>query len=209
MDEMRYDFEGHFGGLVYDLIASITGYGRSYYRRAALAIPVQPGMTLVDLGCGTASLSIALSHRMEGRGKIVGIDRSTRQLKRAREKVRSANVDIELIQSSVGSLPVDDESVDGICVSQVLHALPDNIRTACLYESHRILVPNGFFALLEWSKPRFGYTAAVWTATLIKLRNSENWRGTYPSLLNRFGFRLATDTYLDSLNRCQIFSKRS
>lgn len=97
--------------------------------------------------------------------------------------------------------------LDGICMSQVIHGLPDEVRSACLAESARILVPGGFFALLDWSKPGFGYTAAVWGWSLLGLRKSRNWLGTYAEVFARFGLELASDVYLDSLNRCQRFIK--
>ena len=78
-------FDGAISGAVYDWVARFTGYGSEFYRRAAMSIPVRPGMTLLDLGCGTASLSLALADRMNGRGRIVGIDTSARQLERAKE----------------------------------------------------------------------------------------------------------------------------
>jgi ubiquinone/menaquinone biosynthesis C-methylase UbiE len=207
MDETHESFDGFIGGRVYDVVARLTGYGPGYYRRAAAAIPVRPGMTVLDLGCGTASLSLALARRMEGQGRIIGIDLAERQLEQARAKVGASPVPIELRQGSVQQIHMDDGSVDGVCMSQVLHALPDDVRSATLVESRRVLRPGGFFGLVDWSRPRFGYTAAVWTSTLLGMRDSPNWRGTYPEIFKVAGFELSTDVHLDSLNRCQVFVK--
>jgi ubiquinone/menaquinone biosynthesis C-methylase UbiE len=209
MTETIKSFDGWLGGAAYDVLARCTGYGPTYYRRAACAVPVRPGMTLLDLGCGTGSLSLALAERMNGQGRILGIDLSARQLNRARRKTAHAGVPVELHQASIRKLPCQDRSIDGICMSQVLHALPEDVRSDVLRESSRVLVEGGFFAAIEWSRPRIGYTAAVWTTTLLGHRDSHNWRGTYPTLFRAFALDLATDVYLDSLNRCQVFVKRT
>lgn len=207
MAETHESFDGVLGGAVYDLLARLTGYGPGYYRRAALALPVAPGMRVLDLGCGTASLSLALAARMEGRGRIVGLDLAARQLAHARTKVAAAPVPIALQRGSIRALPFDDASFDGICVSQVLHALPADLLDAGLAEAARVLRPGGFFGLTEWARPRPGYAAAIWTATLLGQRGSHNWRGTYAGVFQRVGLRLVTDVYLDSLNRCQVFAR--
>jgi ubiquinone/menaquinone biosynthesis C-methylase UbiE len=207
MTEAHERFNGFISGAVYDWVARCTGYGPGFYRRAAMSIPVRPGMTLVDLGCGTASLSLALAERMNGQGRIIGIDTSARQLERAKEKILSSPVSIELRNGSASELPFEDGTIDGICMCQVLHALPDDVRAGMLSESSRVLKKGGFFALVDWSRPRLGYTAAVWAPSLLGFRHSHNWQGTYPSLFETFGLDLSTDVYLDSLNRCQVFVK--
>lgn len=208
MAEARVNFDALLGGAVYDVVARITGYGPAYYRRAAMAVPVRPGMTLLEAGCGTASLSLALAERMRGRGRIVGVDVAERQLEQARRKVGAASVPIELRRGSIAQLPLEDSSIDGICVSQVLHSLPQDVLERGLAESARVLVPGGFLGLIEWSRPRIGLSAALWTPSLLGMRRSHNWLGTYPELFERHGLDLATDVYLDSLNRCQVFVKR-
>jgi len=200
MSDPRETFDGWLGGAAYDVVARATGYGPEYYRRAASAIPVRPGMTVLDLGCGTGSLSLALGERMRGRGRIVGIDLSERQLERARAKVGASSVPIELRRASIRELPFADASIDGVTASQVFHGLPEEVLLAAVGAVARVLRPGGFFALVEWSRPRLGTTALVWLLTLLGSRGTRNWKGGYPELVRASGLELATDVYLDSLS---------
>jgi len=204
--ETNESFEGFTGGAVYDWLARLTGYGPSYYRKAALAMPIQPGIRLLDLGCGTGSLTLAAARRLDGDGAIEGIDLSEKQLRRARTKTAAFPVSVTFRQGSVRELPYQDDQFDGVFASQVFHALPDEVRADAIAEAARVLRPGGFFALVEWSRPRLGYTAAIWTLTILGSRRGHNWQGTYADLIEPAGFRLLSDVYLDSLNRCQVFA---
>jgi ubiquinone/menaquinone biosynthesis C-methylase UbiE len=205
VSETREPFDGILGGTGYDVIAGLTGYGRGFYRAAARAIPIRPGMRLLDLGCGTGSLARALADRLGEDGRVVGIDLAPKQLQRARDKLARTPISAGLLRATARELPFGANAFDGIVSSLVFHALPDDVRARAIDEAHRVLRPGGFFALVDWSRPRWGYTAAVWGLTLLPEIGGPNWRGTYPEIFGGHGFELETDVYLDSLNRCQIF----
>jgi demethylmenaquinone methyltransferase/2-methoxy-6-polyprenyl-1,4-benzoquinol methylase len=200
-------FEGRLGGAAYDRLSALTGYGPSYYRRAAAALPIRSGDVLVDLGCGTGSLALAVADRLRGRGRVTGIDLAERQLAEARRKGARSPVPIEWRRGSVDDLPFEDGTVDGVCMSQVIHGLTEPVRRGMIAESVRVLRPGGFFGLVEWSRPGFGWAAAVWTWTILGMRDSRNWQGTLGEWFVAAGFEPSTDVRLDSLNRCEVFRK--
>jgi ubiquinone/menaquinone biosynthesis C-methylase UbiE len=147
---------------------------------------------------------------MQPYGRVVGLDVSPRQLARARDKIAAspvAGVSMALRRASMGALPFEDDAFDGVAISQVLHALPEDVLPQTFAEIARVLRPGGFLALVEWSRPRLGYAALVWLPTLLGLRHSRNWRGTFPELVAPAGLNLVTERYLDSLNRYQLFTK--
>ncbi|NLO73604.1 MAG: methyltransferase domain-containing protein [candidate division WS1 bacterium] len=77
------------------------------------ALELQPGATVLDVGCGTGRHAIELS----ARGYVVtGLDLSAGMLARARAKAREAGVQVEWIQGDAAqfSLPAPVEAV--ICL---------------------------------------------------------------------------------------------
>jgi 16S rRNA (cytosine967-C5)-methyltransferase len=70
---------------------------------ACLSLSVQPGMTVVDLGCGAGGKSLALAAEMQNRGKIIAADIDARRM--ADLPARATRAGISIIAPHV--LPAD------------------------------------------------------------------------------------------------------
>src|SRR3954465_15144121 len=70
---------------------------------------VEPGQTVLDLGCG-AGTDLLIAAQMVGReGRVVGIDMTESMLTRARESAAAMGLhNVDLHQSLIESLPVED-----------------------------------------------------------------------------------------------------
>jgi SAM-dependent methyltransferase len=104
-----------------------------------------PPLRVADLGCGDGYLTIELSRWA---GRVVGIDRSSTVLARARllaQRRRATNVTWK--RGELEKLPLDTASFDLALLSQALHhaVSPDR----ALAEAVRILVPGGRLLILE------------------------------------------------------------
>lgn len=105
-------------------------------------------MTILDAGCGTGSYSQALLDHV---GRIEAVDLNPGMLGVARDKLATAYAAgrIAFHQSAIDSLPLDDASVDGVMLNQVLHHIPDNADTGypaykrLFGEFARVLKPGG------------------------------------------------------------------
>ena len=102
----------------------------------ATYVPSKPGL-IVDLGCGTGRFSASLAERFKT--QVIGIDPSERMLAIARSKLSSEHV--EFRQAPGERLPLDDDSVDVVFLSMVLHHLDDPAEMA--RECRRILHRGG------------------------------------------------------------------
>ena len=103
---------------------------------------VEPGQTVLDLGCG-AGTDLLISAQMVGpEGRVIGVDMTESMLKRARESAAAMDLhNVELHQSLIESLPIEDASVDVVISNGVIDLVPD--KDAVFGEIDRVLRPGG------------------------------------------------------------------
>ena len=89
---------------------------RSYqYRVQALVVDsldIKKGMNVLDLGCGTGWATLEIASRLEGTGKVVGLDLSEGMIEQARQKLPRFRYDnVEFVLQSAGSLNYAGSSI--------------------------------------------------------------------------------------------------
>lgn len=102
---------------------------------------VGPGQRVIDVGCGTGALTLAVAKRVAPGGAAVGLDPNPDMLAVARRK--GASVDWR--DGRAEALPFADASFDAV-VSQFAMMFFDD-RVAALREAQRVLCPGGRLAL--------------------------------------------------------------
>jgi ArsR family transcriptional regulator len=102
-------------------------------------------LVLVDVGCGTGSLTFELARFAE---RVIGVDLSSEMLRRARELAKERKVrNIEFRRADALTLPLESGSVDAVFCVMVLHFLPDPERA--LAEFCRVARPGGAIIVLD------------------------------------------------------------
>jgi arsenite methyltransferase len=103
---------------------------------------VDPGATVLDLGCG-AGTDLLIAAQMAGPdGHAIGVDMTTAMLDRARASAAEMGLaNVELHESLIESLPLADASVDVVISNGVIDLVPD--KDAVLDEIDRVLRPGG------------------------------------------------------------------
>src|SRR5204863_8723978 len=103
---------------------------------------LQPGETVVELGCG-AGMDTLIASRMVGpRGRVVSIDMTSEMLDHARAAASSAGAtNIEFHLGYVENIPLPDASANVIISNGVINLAPDKRRV--FREMHRVLGPEG------------------------------------------------------------------
>jgi arsenite methyltransferase len=103
---------------------------------------IEPGSVVLDLGCG-AGTDLLIAAQMAGPdGQAIGVDMTTAMLERARasaDEMRLGNV--ELHESLIELLPLEDASADVVISNGVIDLAPD--KDAVLDEIDRVLRPGG------------------------------------------------------------------
>jgi arsenite methyltransferase len=109
---------------------------------------VEPGGVVLDLGCG-AGTDLLIAAQMTGpTGRVIGVDMTAGMLERARASADEMGIDnVELHESLIESLPLEDASVDIVISNGVIDLVPD--KDAVLDEIDRVLRPGGRLQLAD------------------------------------------------------------
>jgi demethylmenaquinone methyltransferase / 2-methoxy-6-polyprenyl-1,4-benzoquinol methylase len=148
----RYDFLNHFLSANIDRSWRRTCV-REVGKRLSTSAPV-----ILDVGCGTADLSLAFSNL----GPVLGCDFCQPMLRVGAEKLKErkkANP-ISLLNADALALPFCCESFDAAVSAFVLRNLAD--MELGIREMRRVLRPGGVAGILEFGMPKIPLLAALY-----------------------------------------------
>lgn len=139
----RYDFLNHFLSLNMDRL-----WRRACLRQVRESLEVQNPKVL-DIGCGTADLSMEFSRL----GPVFGCDFCHPMLKLGKEKIAAAtgSYPVSLLEGDALQLPFADGAFDAVVSAFVLRNLAN--LTKGIAEMRRILKPGGVMGLLDFGLP--------------------------------------------------------
>lgn len=139
-------FYGRWADL-YDVLARSTpGLGR-LRGRAADALALEPGDTVVEMGCGTGANFPHLRERVGPSGRVVGVDFTRGMLDRGRDRIdREGWENVHLVQADAAGIEFR-EDVDAILATFVVGMLADPDRTVRSWAD--TVAPGGRLALLD------------------------------------------------------------
>lgn len=144
----------------YDFVVRILSLNReSALREETVRLAqIAPGATVLDVGCGTGTLTLRAKAAAGSTGRVCGIDAAPEMIAQARGKAQKAGVQVDFKAGIIEALEFADGTFDRVLSSLMMHHLPPDLQQRALLEVYRVLKPGGQLLVVDFdaSAPRRG-----------------------------------------------------
>ena len=178
---------------LYDPLLRWVVREETFKRRLIDQAQIRPGQRVLDLGCGTATLTI-LVKQTHPDSEVVGIDGDPKVLEIGRMKATRAGVDIKLDHGMAFQLPYPDHWFDRVLSSLVFHHLTTENKHRTLSEIVRVLKPGGELHVVDFGKPHNAYARLIAPIIWRLEQAADNVKGRLPEMFRQAGFDQVEDT---------------
>ncbi len=142
----------------YDFIVNVITFGKikSTHQQTAVLANLQPGQTVLDVGCGTGALLMAVEEIIGEQGTAVGLDVEPAMIAQAKQRAAKHNSRVTFDVASIDNIPYPDEHFDVALQSLVFHHLTNEQKEAGLAELNRVLKGNGRLLIVDLNPSQRG-----------------------------------------------------
>jgi arsenite methyltransferase len=169
---------------------------------------IQPGETILDLGCGGGIDTILAAHRTGPTGKVIALDFLPEMLDRTARAVQEAGLpNVELLEAEMEAIPLPDAGVDLIISNGVINLSARKARV--MAECARVLRPGGRLCVSDLTverddlPPEIATQPAAWAGCVAGALAEEG----FLHKLDRAGFQDAEVVYRAplSIDDCALY----
>jgi ubiquinone/menaquinone biosynthesis C-methylase UbiE len=173
----------------YDLFTSMLGLGANggNSRMVIELANVKPGDSVLDVGCGTGSLTLTAKSYAGANGKVHGIDAAPEMIDLARTKASRSGLEVVFDVGLIEQLAFTDATFDVVISRLAIHHLPDDLKRRGFAEILRVLKPGGNLLIADFKPPSNPVLNHI-TSALVggHMLQTDVW--SLPPMLARAGF---------------------
>ncbi len=149
---------------------------------------IQPGQSVLDLGCGTGTLAIMVKEAQPS-AEVTGLDADPEMLKAAQRKSDTRKASVKFDMGFSNKLPYADASFERVLSSLMIHHLktPDKVATA--KEVFRVLKPGGELHIIDFGKPHTWYGKSLGPFLHEFEEANDNIEGNLPTIFSGPGLK--------------------
>jgi ubiquinone/menaquinone biosynthesis C-methylase UbiE len=158
---------------------------------------IQPGHHVLDLGCGTATLTI-MAKRAHPEASVFGLDADSEVLGIARTKADEGGVAVDLRCGLASEPHFDTGTFDRVLSSLVFHHLTTDDKRRALVAARKLLRPGGEIHIADWGRAQNVPMRVAFLAVQLLdgfATTTDNVRGRLPDLMAEAGFRSVEETH--------------
>jgi ubiquinone/menaquinone biosynthesis C-methylase UbiE len=170
---------------LYDPLLKWVMREENFKRRLIQLANIQPKMKVLDLGCGTGTLTLMIK-RAHPEAQVTGLDGDSQVLDIARDKSHGTNIQWD--EGLASSLPYPDSVFDRVVTSLVIHHLVTDDKRRVFKELYRVLKQNGELYVLDFGSPHSFLTRFMITYMRRLEETADNFDGLIPRFMTEAGF---------------------
>ena len=139
----------------YDLMSRLLGMGvdRPNSKMVIELAKVKPGDKVLDVGCGTGSLTLTAQSYAGPGGKVYGIDAAPEMIEVAREKASRLGPQVVFKVGLIEQLAFPETIFDVVISRLAIHHLPNDLKPKGFAEILRVLKPGGHLLIADFRPP--------------------------------------------------------
>lgn len=176
-------------GAQYDIFAGLfgTGVNRPNSRMVIEMAKIKSGDKVLDVGCGTGSLTLTAKSYVGASGSAYGIDASPEMIDVARKKAKRSSTETIFEVGLIEKISYPDATFDVVISRLVIHHLPDDLKRKAFAEIYRVLKPGGLLFIADFNPPSNPVFAHIVLA-LVGHRMMQTNVSAIPPMLMETGF---------------------
>jgi len=189
---LKYDWLTSF----YDPLLRWTLREETSKRQLIKQANIATGHRVLDVGCGTATLTLLIK-QLHPQAEVIGLDGDATALGLAQNKIAQVGVEIALVRGLAYKMDFPDASFDRVLSSLVFHHLTAENKRRTLAEIFRVLKPGGALHVADWGKAQnLAMRGAFLLVQMLDgfATTNENVQGKLPKYFREAGFANVRET---------------
>jgi ubiquinone/menaquinone biosynthesis C-methylase UbiE len=147
----------------YDAYMKKATFGREQaLRKTTVKLAgIKPGDSVLEVGCGTGTLTLAAKKAAGASGKVYGIDIIPGMIEASQHKAAQAHEEITFKLGGIDNIPFPENHFDVVLCSFMIFHMSDETRRKGIAEIRRVLKPGGGLLVLDLALPTQPFQRAI------------------------------------------------